>query len=94
MFIVQIEHPVPSFDGWKQVFDDDPLNRKESGVRRHRIFRPIDDPQCAVVDLEFDTSSEAEAFLARLRHLWQSVEGTIMENPRGRIVEIVEGQDY
>ena len=28
MVILQIEHPVPSFVGWKVVFDSDPIDRK------------------------------------------------------------------
>ncbi len=44
MVILQIEHPVPSFDAWKKAFDSDPVNRKQSGVRRYRVLRPIDNP--------------------------------------------------
>ncbi|MCA1851699.1 MAG: hypothetical protein LC647_04720 [Beggiatoa sp.] len=94
MAILQIEHPVPDFDAWKEAFDSDPVGRERSGVRRYRVLRPIDDPQYAMVDLEFDSSSEAEAFLAALRNLWRRAEGTIMENPRARIVEAVEIKEY
>ncbi len=31
MLIVQIEHPVPNFDAWKQAFDSDPVSRGFSG---------------------------------------------------------------
>ena len=44
MTILRIEHKVPNFDGWKKAFDSDPINHKQSGVRRYHIFRPIDDP--------------------------------------------------
>jgi len=47
-----------------------------------------------MVDLEFDSSSEAEAFLAALRELWARVEGRIMESPRARIVETVGSKQY
>jgi hypothetical protein len=38
VFILQIEHPVPNFEGWKAAFDSDPIGRERSGVRRYRIF--------------------------------------------------------
>jgi hypothetical protein len=94
MFILQIEHPVPNFEGWKQAFDSDPVGRQQAGVRRYRILRPIDDPNFAMIELEFDSVGEAEALLAALRNVWSRVEGTIMENPRYRIIEVVESKEY
>ncbi len=44
MYLLQIEHHVTNFNGWKKAFDDDPVGRKKSGVRRYQILRPIDDP--------------------------------------------------
>jgi hypothetical protein len=40
MHVLRIEHPVPSFDGWKKAFDCDSIGRKEIGVRRYRVFQP------------------------------------------------------
>jgi hypothetical protein len=94
MSIVQIEHPVPNFDAWKKAFDSDPVGRERSGVRRYQVLRPIDNPNYAMIDLEFDNSSKAEAFLAAMREVWRRVEGTIMESPRVRIVEVVESKEY
>jgi hypothetical protein len=42
--IVHAEHAIRDFDIWKAAFDRDPLHRKDSGVRRYRISRAIDDP--------------------------------------------------
>jgi hypothetical protein len=92
MHIVRIEHPVPDFDAWKQAFDSDPVNREQSGVRRYRVLRAVDDPNYVMVDLEFDSSSEAEAMLASLRELWSRAD--VMRDPHGRIVEAVEVQEY
>ena len=94
MLIVQIEHPVPNFDAWKQAFDSDPVGRERSGVRRYQVLRPIDNPNYSIIDLEFDSSSEVEAFLAAMREVWRRVEGTIIESPRVRIVEVVESKEY
>jgi hypothetical protein len=97
MFILRIEHPVPDFDAWKKEgFDNDPLGREQGGVRRHRILRAIEDPNYVMIDLEFDSSSEAEAFLAALRDMWDRVQDRFgwKESPRARIVEAVESKDY
>jgi hypothetical protein len=93
MVILQIEHPVPNFDAWKKAFDSDPANRKRSGMRRYRILRLLDNPNYAIIDLEFGSVNEAEALLAGMREVWRGVEGTIMENPRVRIVEVVESKE-
>ncbi|MFY9550323.1 MAG: hypothetical protein WAU32_04170 [Thermoanaerobaculia bacterium] len=94
MTTLRIEHPVPNFDAWKKAFDSDPIRREASGVRRYRVLRPIDDPHFVTVDLEFDGSSEAEAFRATLRDVWRRVEGTIMQSPRAQILETVESKEY
>lgn len=93
MHILQIEHPVPNYEGWKKAFDTDPINRKQSGVHRYKISCKIDDPNYVIVDLEFDSLMEAEACHAKLRNLWSRVEGTIMNNPQSRIIEVVESRE-
>jgi hypothetical protein len=94
MFILRIEHPVLDFDGWRKAFDSDPVGRKKSGVRRYRVLRPIDDAKYVMIDLEFDTASQAEALLAAMRAVWGRVEGKIVMNPKARIVEAVETKEY
>ncbi|MCB9419741.1 MAG: hypothetical protein H6667_08050 [Ardenticatenaceae bacterium] len=94
MYILRIEHPILNYDGWKQAFDNDPVGREKSGVRRYQILRPVDDPNYVMIDLEFDTVNQAEALLAAMRVVWGRVEGTIMMNPESRIVEAVESKIY
>ena len=94
MYMLRIEHPVLNFDGWKKAFDSDPVGREKSGVRRYQILRSVDDPNYVMIDLEFDTASQAEALLAAMRVVWGRVEGTIMMNPQARIVEAVETKEY
>ncbi len=94
MPILRIEHPVPDFDGWKRAFDSDPVGRERSGVRRYQILRSMDDPNYVMIDLEFDSKSEAEALLAAMREVWRRVEGSVMWNPQARIVETVESKEY
>jgi hypothetical protein len=90
--ILRIEHAVPDFARWKEAFDDDPLGRARSGVRRHRILRSLDDPNHVMIDLEFDEPEAAAAMLAKLRDLWSRVD--VMRNPQARIVEVAESQEY
>lgn len=46
-----------------------------------------------MVDIDFDSSAQAEGFLARLRDLWgqREAEGLIV-GPQGRIVVAVENR--
>jgi hypothetical protein len=95
MPILRIEHSVRDFDVWKEAFDGDPVGREQGGVRRYWILRPTDDPNYVMVDLEFDSSSEAEAFRAALHDLWGRVGDTLgLESPQARIVEAVESKEY
>ncbi len=51
--------------------------REQAGVRRHLIQRPVDDANFVVIDLEFDTTAEAEKFLAILKtSVWSSRESS------------------
>jgi hypothetical protein len=93
MIVLRIEHPVPSFEGWKQAFESDPANRARAGVRRYQVMRATDDPNYVLIDLEFDTQAQAEGLLAAMREVWRGVEGTIMSSPRARIVEVVETKE-
>ena len=92
--MLRIEHPVVDFDSWKKAFDSDPVGRQKSGVRRYQILRPIDEPNYVMIDLEFDTASQAEALLAAMRVVWGRVEGTVMMDSQARIVEAVETKEY
>ena len=94
MVTLQIEHPVPSFEGWKKAFDSDPAGRQQGGVLRYKILRKVDDPNYVIIDLEFDKLSEAENFLNSLRKLWGRVEGTVINDPRTRIIEVIESKEY
>lgn len=94
MYILRIEHPVPDYGAWKKAFDGDPIGRKKSGVRRYQVSRPVDDPKYVMIDLEFDTAQEAEALLAAMRVVWGRVQGSVMSNPKVRIVDLVETRAY
>lgn len=88
MIVLRIEHAVPDYNGWKKAFDSDPIDRKKSGVKSYRIYRPVDDPKYVIIDLQFDNRTDAETTLAALHRLWGKVEGTVMSNAQTKILEI------
>jgi hypothetical protein len=90
MIIVRIEHSIQNFDKWKQAFDNDPADRKGSGVRRYQILRPQDDPNYVMIDLEFDSADKADGFLRNMQRIWDGPGKGVMQNPRGRIAEVAE----
>jgi hypothetical protein len=93
---LQIEHAISDFDVWKQAFDADPVRREESGVRRYRVFRPLDEPRYVKIDLDFDSVREAENFRAALEGLWGSGRAApaLAGKPHTRIVEEVLSKEY
>jgi len=97
MHILRIEHQIKDFDSWKAAFDRDPIGRRQSGVRRHRILRPVDDPNYVMLDLEFESAGEAEAFRDALeRNVWRSRRAApaLTGSPQTRIIEAVENEEY
>ena len=95
MRTLQIEHGVRDYDRWKAAFDGDPVGREAGGVRSYRIARQVDDPNRVRIDLDFDTTGEAEAFHDKLRTMWAAAaEDLGLENPSGRILEVMESKTY
>ncbi|WP_017589864.1 hypothetical protein [Nocardiopsis ganjiahuensis] len=90
---LHIEHAITDFALWKTAFDRFAEFRERSGVLRHRVQRPVDDPEYVVIDLDFSTAEEAEAFLGFLRtRVWSSNENApaLVGTPETRILDSVE----
>jgi hypothetical protein len=90
---LHIEHPVTDFATWKEAFDRFADLRQKSGVRQHRIQRPIDDPRYVVIDLDFATTSEAETFLQFLQtRVWSAPENSpaLVGTPQTKILAPAE----
>jgi hypothetical protein len=56
---------VGNYDEWKQMFDSDPVGRKDA-AKGHRIYRSVSDPSDVFIRLEFDSADEATSFRERL----------------------------
>lgn len=96
MFILHIEHAIRDFASWKKAFDNDPAGRQRSGVRCYQILQPVDDPNYVMIDLYFESATEAENFLTAMRRVWQSATAaSVLDGgPRTRIVEVMESKEY
>lgn len=92
---LQIEHGVADYAQWKESFDRDPVDREAGGVRRYRILRPADDPNVVIIELDFDSHYEAEAFHRRLDALWAGAGANLgLRGLRARILDLEETVSY
>jgi hypothetical protein len=64
---LHIEHPITDFHEWSSAFARFADARRQAGVLAQRVQRPTCDPNYVVVDLDFGTRAEAEAFLRFLK---------------------------
>ena len=62
MATLHIQHPITDFETWRSAFNRFADARRGAGVRAQRVLRPVDDPRFVVIDLDFDTTAEAELF--------------------------------
>jgi hypothetical protein len=86
---LQIEHRITDLETWSAAFDRFEGARRQAGVRAHKVQRPIDDPCYVVIDLDFDTTDAAEAFLAFLMTtVWANPDNSpgLAGTPRTRIL--------
>ena len=56
---------VEDYATWKELFDSDPVGRKET-AKGHVLLRSLDDPNEVFVRVEFDSAEEAKAFREKL----------------------------
>ena len=87
---LHIEHAISDFDVWQARFDQFADVREKAGVRSHTVRRPDDDPNYILIDLEFDTTERAEAFLAFLRNnVWSSPENApaLVGAPQAQVLD-------
>lgn len=92
MVTLRIEHKIANYDGWK-AFDSDPINRKQSGVKRYRVYRPADDDLFIVIDLDFDNLEQAQSTQVALNRIFGNIDGKIIFRPQNRILTVVEATE-
>jgi hypothetical protein len=62
VFTLSIEHAITDFPTWRAAFDRFSDARSQAGVLEDRIRCPVDDPRHLVIELDFETQKNAEAF--------------------------------
>ena len=77
MRTLHIEHPITDLETWVAAFNRFADTRRDAGVRAEHVQRPVDDLGYVVVDLDFDTTEEAAAFLSFLQtQVWKIKENS------------------
>lgn len=92
MITLRIEHRVRDVDMWTAALNRDSKSREHGGVRRHRVYRPIDEPNSILLDRDVASVGEAEAFLTVLRRdVWSSATTApaLIGSQQARIIEEV-----
>ncbi|HET9442237.1 MAG TPA: hypothetical protein VFO65_02870 [Acidimicrobiales bacterium] len=89
MATLHIEHAVTDLDTWTRAYARFAEVRRGAGVRSERVRRPADDPTFVVIDLDFETTDQAAAFLGFLRtQVWARPEASpaLAGRPEARIL--------
>ncbi len=93
MITLRIEHKIDNYDGWKKAFDSDPINRKQSGVNHYRVYRPIDDTNFIIIDLDFNNLEKAQAAQVALMNIFPKIEGTLIFGVQIKILNVIESKE-
>ena len=96
MTTLRIEHAITDYQLWRKAFDGFAEARARAGVRSFAIRLPVDDPQYLMLDLEFDTAGQAEAFAGFLhQRVWSSPESSpaLAGAPQTRILDLVRSEE-
>lgn len=89
MATLHIEHAITDFASWKAAFDRFADRRKEAGVTAHRIHQPHDDAAYVILQLDFPSVEQAEAFRAFLEsRVWSTPANSpaLAGTPRARVL--------
>jgi hypothetical protein len=91
MAILHIEHAISDFAVWTAAFGRLAERRRSAGVRHEQVCRPVDDPHYVLVELDFPTVQQAQAFLQFLiESVWSSSDSSpaLSGKPFGRVLLI------
>lgn len=93
MITLRIEHKIANYDGWKKAFASDPINRKQSGVKRYRVYQPADDDLFVIIELDFENLEQAQSTQAALNRMFGNIDGKLIFGPQTKILYIVEATE-
>ena len=89
MATLHIEHPITDYATWKGAFDRFGPKRLEAGVTAERIYQPADDRAYVLLQLDFPSLEQAEAFRQFLEtHVWSTPGNSpgLAGTPRARVL--------
>jgi hypothetical protein len=89
MTSLHINVRITDLEGFKAGYARHADARTQRGVRRDSVRHPLGDDQRLVIDLDFDSAAEAEAFLGFLRtEVWPN-QPVLAATPEATILESV-----
>jgi hypothetical protein len=92
MATLHIEHGITDLETWLGAFGRFAEARANAGVKAQRIHQPADDDHYILVELDFDTVEQAEAFKGFLEtKVWSNPEASpgLDGAPRARVLNEV-----
>jgi hypothetical protein len=92
MATLHIEHGITDLDTWLGAFGRFGEAREKAGVKAQRVHQPVDDDRYILVELDFDTAEQAEAFKGFLEtNVWSNPEASpgLDGAPRARVLNEV-----
>jgi hypothetical protein len=90
---LHIQHPITDLATWTRAFTALAEVRRQAGVSTETVRHPVGDEAFVVVDLEFGTTEQAQAFLQFLEtRVWAVPANSpaLAGSPEARILEPVE----
>jgi hypothetical protein len=92
MATLHIEHGITDLETWLGAFGRFAEARANAGVKAQRIHQPVDDDRYILVELDFETAEQAEAFKSFLEtKVWSNPEASpgLDGAPRARVLNEV-----
>ncbi|MGI9051762.1 MAG: hypothetical protein ACR2HQ_03790 [Ilumatobacteraceae bacterium] len=90
MTTLHLQVQINDLAAWQSAFADHAETRRRAGVRSESVRHPADDESTLVIDLDFDSRREAEAFLGFLRdNVWKD-QPILAGPPQAMILEPLE----
>jgi len=93
MASLHIEHSITDLEIWTRAFGALAEVRRHAGVHAEQVRHPVGDPTFVVIDLDFGTIDQADAFLQFLRsQVWAVPENSpaLVGAPEAKVLETVD----
>jgi hypothetical protein len=92
MATLHIEHEITDLQTWLGAFARFEEARRNAGVKAQRVTQPVDDDNYICVELDFDTTEQAEGFKSFLEtKVWSNPDASpaLGGTPRAQVLNEV-----